>query len=213
MEVIIDRSCGRASTSLLLEWTLSPSENVAKRRKILKLSNIKAGAAAVDYIERSDARDVPVTPISRLTHRQPSEDTESEDIETSPLSAAKPADAVVHGDEWFEQGVLCAIGGVRDRYDWFVCTPSDDVLSEGSRSKKYSPYDCFMTMFPQSHLLKIVNLTSEKLARIGRKMTCPVEILRCFGILIFCTRFEFGNRSSLWNVKRSSKYVPAPEVG
>ena len=128
LDVIIDRSSGRAGKSLLLEWTLSPSENVGKRLKILKLCNIKAGTGPVDDNDRSGDKDVPVTPILRLTHRQPSEDSESDDVETSPLPAEKPANAAVHGVELFEQDVLCPISSVRNRYDWFVCTPSGDTL-------------------------------------------------------------------------------------
>jgi Transposase IS4 len=39
------------------------------------------------------------------------------------------------------------------------------------------------------------------------------EILKFFGIMILCTKFEFRSRSSLWSTTSVSKYIPAPSFG
>ena len=38
-------------------------------------------------------------------------------------------------------------------------------------------------------------------------------MIKWFGIIILATRFEFGDRSSLWSTVSQSKYRPAPDFG
>ena len=76
-----------------------------------------------------------------------------------------------------------------------------------------NPYDCFMWMFPNTYLGKIVEITSHELEQKVRRRTTGGEILRFFGIIILMTRMKFSSRRSLWSRDRISKYVPSPELG
>jgi hypothetical protein len=68
-------------------------------------------------------------------------------------------------------------------------------------------------MFPPSELQLILRLTNSQLRSAGLKETTKGEILKFFGVIILATRFEFGDRASLWSSTAPSKYVPAPSFG
>ena len=45
----------------------------------------------------------------------------------------------------------------------------------------------------------------------GEKGTNKGEIIKWLGIIILATRFEFGDRASLWSTVSKSKYRSAPD--
>eukprot|EP00171_Calliarthron_tuberculosum_P006804 IDg6804t1 len=67
--------------------------------------------------------------------------------------------------------------------------------------------------FPIPQLDAMLRITNKKLFEQKRRLTTAGELLKFFGMLILITRFEFGNRSTLWSTTRPGKYVPAPSLG
>ena len=55
--------------------------------------------------------------------------------------------------------------------------------------------------------------TSQQLVKHGDKGTTKEEIIKWFGIIILATRFEFGDRASLWYTVFQSKYRYDPAFG
>ena len=55
--------------------------------------------------------------------------------------------------------------------------------------------------------------TSHKLVKHGEKGKTKEEIIKWFGIIILATRFEFGDRASLWYTVSQSRYRSAPDFG
>ena len=213
LEVLTDITNGLRSTSLRVEWILYDTNNPRKLVKVVKLCNVRAGPAPSDPENQNVKIVLPVRPRTQLTHRQASDDTESESLGISPVTPSRTPDFIANGVEWFTKDVWSPIGGsVHKRY-WHVRSPSGDYLGADCGGHRFTPYDCFMSMFPNNHLRLIVELTTAALQRIGRAGSSANEILRFFGVLILPTRFEFGSKTSLWNTTRSSKYIPAPEFG
>ena len=81
------------------------------------------------------------------------------------------------------------------------------------KDNKYTPYDFFLSCFPKDQLRAMVEQTSANLTMASKPMTSIGEILKWIGINILITRYEFGERSSLWSSKSGSKYIPAPNIG
>ena len=198
LEVFLENLKGRSNTSLRVEWTLSDKYNIRKCIKTVKICNIKQGYAPVDT--EIKISDVPASPLPSCleTCRERSPSADSDHFAGSPVTPAQRPDAIAYEVEWFRKDILAPIGGDAPRHLWRVDTPS------GSGGQGYSQYDCFMSMFPQAYLLKIVALTSLKLMRIWCPRTSPQEILRFFGVLVLCTRFKFRFKQSLWSTARTS---------
>jgi hypothetical protein len=70
-----------------------------------------------------------------------------------------------------------------------------------------------MACFPKEHLKSMVEQTSAELQRAGHLPTSIGELLKWFGINILITRFEFGDRASLWSPETGCKYIPSPLLG
>jgi len=43
--------------------------------------------------------------------------------------------------------------------------------------------------------------------------TTPGELLKCIGVVVLGTRYEFGSRADLWATKARNKYLLAPASG
>ena len=56
-----------------------------------------------------------------------------------------------------------------------------------------------MAVFPKRQFNDMVSRTNLILQRLGEPLlTTKGEVLKWFGLLILMTRFEFGDRASLW---------------
>jgi hypothetical protein len=124
--------------------------------------------------------------------------------------------ATPHGFNWFidEPVANRPINGNVPRKVWRVTNGMGDRFSFGSDTEnRYSRLDYFLLMFPPLELQLILRLTNSQLRSAGLKETQTGEILKFFGIILLATRFEFGNRASLWSSTAPSKYVPAPNFG
>jgi hypothetical protein len=74
----------------------------------------------------------------------------------------------------------------------------------------------FILMFPPDHqLVAIIELTNMRLIMAkGKKALAKGEFLNFIGVVMLCTRFEFGERASLWSTTTAwSKYQPAACFG
>jgi hypothetical protein len=61
----------------------------------------------------------------------------------------------------------------------------------------------FFLMFPPNQLVAMIELTNVKLMAKGAKALTKGEMLKFIGVVILCTRFEFGERASLWSTTAS----------
>ena len=121
-----------------------------------------------------------------------------------------------HGFDWFinEPAVYRPVNGNVPRKAWRVTNALGDRFSLGSDTEnRYSRVDYFLLMFPPAELQLILRLTNLQLRSAGLKETTKGQLLKFFGIIILATRFEFGERASLWSSTAPSKYVPAPNFG
>ena len=55
--------------------------------------------------------------------------------------------------------------------------------------------------------------TSQQLVKRGDKGTTKGEMIKWYLIIILATRFEFGDRASMWSTVSQSKYRSAPAFG
>lgn len=121
---------------------------------------------------------------------------------------------------------------------WNFTTPGDEILyvngatphiqwrAKDSRTHRdfyagcdtrcdLSPLHYFNLMFPPQQLVLMREQTNEKLLGKGILPITHGELLKFIGILILGTRFEFGERRSLWATESESRrqLVPPPAFG
>lgn len=107
-----------------------------------------------------------------------------------------------------------SINGAVNFREWKIKTTAGDELRYRCDTRSgYSRLDYFMMMFPHSHLEKITRLTNIQLKKKNKKETTISEILKWFGVILLCTKYEFSSRRSLWKTTSSSAYVAAPNFG
>jgi Transposase IS4 len=119
------------------------------------------------------------------------------------------------GSEWYEGDTELPTNGpfvkktwkLTDQYSGTEYTPGCDP------NKTISPLDFFMAVFPKEQLSYMMEKTNEGLVVNGHSRLTKGELLKFFGILILITRFEFGQRASLWATTSRCKYIPAPNLG
>ena len=70
-----------------------------------------------------------------------------------------------------------------------------------------------MMSFPPAQLDTMLRLTNLALIAGSKKVTTKGELLKYFGVMILCTRYEFTSRASLWSTTAPSKYVAAAGLG
>ncbi|KAG7352288.1 transposase IS4 [Nitzschia inconspicua] len=138
----------------------------------------------------------------------------------------RPVRQICHGTEWRESDpdTLLEVNGPVPHRSWSVRTtiagetirPGDDIQQRLSR------LDYFLLMFPPSQLTLMHLLMNEEIQKINtftpatHQAMTKGELLKFFGVIILCTKFEFGNRASLWSLwSRTAKlkYIPAPCFG
>jgi Transposase IS4 len=73
-----------------------------------------------------------------------------------------------------------------------------------------SSLDLFHLMFPSFQLQGMRRLTNRQLQAKGKTPKTSGEILKYLGVLWLMTRFEFGERVSLWSTNQEHNYVPPP---
>jgi len=59
----------------------------------------------------------------------------------------------------------------------------------------------------------MVQKLNTSLFTANKKPTTAGELLKWFGVLILITRFEYGDRASLWSPETDSRYIPPPMLG
>jgi hypothetical protein len=94
-----------------------------------------------------------------------------------------------------------------DQYLSIQYTPGCDTAKQ-----EVSKLQAFMAVFPKKQLNDMVSRTNLILQSLGEPLTTKGEVLKWFGLLILMTRFEFGDRASLW-AESMCKYIPSPKFG
>jgi len=122
-----------------------------------------------------------------------------------------------HGTDWYKDdfATRTPINGPVPYKEWKMRTPTGEVIAPGSDTgpMQHSLLQYFIWSFPPMALMLIVQQTSLILRGKGLKETTAGEILKFFGMLILITRYEFGERRSLWSSKSQHKYKPAADFG
>ena len=98
------------------------------------------------------------------------------------------------------------------QYTGRVFSPNCDVQDHNIKNE-LSPIDFFMASFPKDQLRFMVEHTSASLRLAGKPTTTMGELLKWMGVTLLMTRFEFGNRATLWSDDSGSQYVPAANIG
>lgn len=119
----------------------------------------------------------------------------------------------VNGVDWEPGMAFVPIGGPVARQLWSFVSHSGETFTESTVPARRNPLDCFLDSFPTSYLSRIVDLTNSKLSHYELQETTREELLQYFGVLILCTRFEFGDRYDLWNSLPTSEFIPAANFG
>ena len=127
------------------------------------------------------------------------------------------ADTVQANDtEWVsnQEATLHPINGAVAVRQWSIQSSVGDTFGPScdvGGQQQWSPIDYFFMMFPMTQ--EIALLTNEGLSNNNKAPATVGKILKFFGIMILCTKFEFRSRSSLWSTTSVSKYIPAPSFG
>jgi Transposase IS4 len=134
---------------------------------------------------------------------------------TTGSSSRVPIFTCKDGSEWYEGETELPTNGLYVKKTWKLTnqytgaeyTPGCDP------NKSITPLEFFMAVFPKDQLSFMMEQTNEKLICNGHPRLTKGELLKFFGILILITRFEFGERASLWANQSRCKYIPAPNLG
>lgn len=158
-----------------------------------------------------------VTPPVRGSSAPSGPSRGNSDATVAPAPTGIPARVTAHGLDWSARPVSEPVGGPVPRHAWSVRTLSGEVIHEQGDAvgpgQSRLPYDYFMAMFPLDQLVRMVRLTSAKLAARNRPATTAGEVLKFLGVILLATRYEFGARADLWATQARNKYLPAPAFG
>jgi Transposase IS4 len=134
---------------------------------------------------------------------------------TASTGASQVPIVTCHGTEWFDRDTSLPTNGPFTRRTWkMTCQYTSKEYTPLCDDRKEIPtMEYFMTMFPEKQLTMMVEETSKALVKEGSPKTTKGEMLKWFGILLLITRFEFGDRATLWQTKSHCKYIPAPSFG
>lgn len=195
---------GRRRKSVEAKWTISNRIKVVT----LKIVNIKAGLPVPDPSAETTVQ------AQTFEEPEPPEDLPSAQTETVTAhdAIAQDAFATAHERTWTTQNCLTPLNGNIPPKICKVIGYSNQHLTYGRAPRDLSPFECFMSMFPLSHLHVITNLTNIRLENLRLQPVTPGEILKFFGMLVLMTRFSFSNRRDLWK-ESGSKYIPGPCFG
>lgn len=143
--------------------------------------------------------------------------TINQDSHEQPPEPEPRAEVVCHGTVWSKYSGDDYIGDQVHMKDWTVLSNTGEQIREGGDNfgpglhRKLIEY--FLIMLPHDQLMRMVRLTSEQLIRSAKAPVTVTELLRFFGIVILCTRYEFGSRSDLWKTRSNTPYIEAPNFG
>jgi Transposase IS4 len=240
MEVLVHRPEGarRSTTLIKAKYTVGNGERV----KVINLAQLKKenpnapvpppdastavppAASSPENLEQSSTTaaseggtptrtsesTVPVPPGTvQTTSTQASQSTASTGASRIPI-------ATCHGTDWFEGGTDLPTNGPFTRKSWkLTCqyTGKEYTPLCDHDNKDIEAIEFFMAVFPSKQLSLMVEQASEKLRREGKAKLTKGELLKWFGVLLLITRFEFGDRSNLWQSKSHCKFIPAANFG
>jgi hypothetical protein len=124
---------------------------------------------------------------------------------------------VVHAQEWFIDDLLIQRPQnqrANNHRPWGMRDAIGVVHGPGTDpGRRVSRLEYFMMAFPPAQLSTMLRLTNLALIAGSRKITTKGELLKYFGVMILCTRYEFTSRASLWSTTAPSKYVSAAGLG
>ena len=122
-----------------------------------------------------------------------------------------------HDTEWIrdQEARLCTMNDAVVQRQWSIRSSVGDVFGPGCDvgGKQWSPIDYFFMMFPMTHTQAIVQLTNEGLSDNNKVPTTAGMILKFFGMIILCTKFEFKSWSSLWSTTAASNMFQLHPLG
>lgn len=133
----------------------------------------------------------------------------------SRLATRSPV-AAVHGANWYkdDNATRLPMNGPMVDTDFTIKTSMGDNIGRCSdRNHRWSRLEYFIFMFPPAQLNLMVNEANVQLEKENKQHTTKGEVLKFIGMCILITRFEFGNRSTLWSTTAPSKYIPAASLG
>jgi hypothetical protein len=158
----------------------------------------------------------PVEAPEEAIEQQPAAPVLPPPIDPAPAGANPPA-SVNNGIEWHRGITDVDVNGPVQMWPWkFVCQYTGEAFTPGcdnAVNTDFTPYDFFMAVFPRKQLKDMVRNTSANLKAQGKPEITTGELLKWFGITILITRYEFGDRASLWSTEPPNKYIPAPSIG
>ena len=124
-----------------------------------------------------------------------------------------------HGVKWYEDDPACRreihSEGAAPVRQWAIRPPIGNPIHERSvpMTTELSRLDFFVMMMPPQQINLMLRETNRQLEKHSFATTTRGELFKFFGLLILATKFEFGNRSSLWRTTADFKYIPAPCFG
>jgi hypothetical protein len=207
VEVETDTSGKRASVFLKVRWDLPGGQRV----KRVNLRSCTAGEIqSTGITAQEQAQTSPVASASF----QADQNGGSRQLPEATYSGTPPAPAPApdpllqnltswnaHGVDRKQRDVLKLVGGAVARRMWEMRTVGGESIVEGGDSGARAPrrrqFDYSMAVFPQSHLVQMVQLTSKALQEKGKGGISPGELLKVFGVLIPGTCYKLGKRSDL----------------
>jgi hypothetical protein len=79
---------------------------------------------------------------------------------------------------------------------WSLKTPTTTWIEGYNVDKKISWLDVFLMMFPPKQLTSVVTYTNRELEDLKKRKTTKSEILKFFGFVVLCTKYEFSSQAS-----------------
>ena len=220
LEVEIDRSTGRANCFLIIDFDLGGGLN---KRKRLNIRSVKAGVPPNENHRELEGAFNNRRPLStslsipEVVPGQEEDCTYSTVERQSNTGSARPSiEQSIHGTVWeapVDNEDQNSVGGPLPRRSFGIRTVAGEVIGADGDYSHRTAIDYFLMLFPPQQLREMVILTNRELYKLQLSETSPGEVLKFIGILMLCTRYEFGERRTLWSREPPSKYLPAPNFG
>lgn len=191
LELLTSIMHGRAKNELKVRWFLNDREIV----KTLHLRSVRAGPVPAALSQQQNSTtDLQINNAGDDDEHDSEHPASTEAAYSAPaceMSTAGGDDAAFfdfQGVVWVDQEVQQPVGGPTHEQQWAMSDPAGELVRPGcdcyGLGADRSPYDYFMTMFPQGHLKKMARLTSYLLSQRGKQKTSVGELLRFFGVLV-----------------------------
>ena len=124
---------------------------------------------------------------------------------------------IMHDQQWFiNETLLMSPQNQRANHyrAWGMRDAIGNIHGPGTdRGRHMSRLEYFLMSFPPIQLTNMIQLTNRALIADSKKPMTRGELLKFFGVMILCTRYEFTSRASLWSTTAPSKYVTAAGLG